>query len=605
MDDRWFTDYEPSARWPHYTRANAGEVMPSPVSPLCQKFTWDEGLIHGAAEGSCRAGLYEPEEYDPVLPEVFGFFGGHFYLNLSNIRMQGVRNPLVTVEQLDLAFFGDHPDVPPYTEHPDDAKPHLAPGIEAHTGWIMTRTDWPELLDDRASVDAARAARPDLTALDDASLLAHARATLPALVWGFNQHYMASSSSGVAPGILGAVAEAIGDPTIPMRLVAGLGDVDSAAPSHALWDMSRMVRASDELTAAFDAGPDDDLLDRLAESGRDDADAFLASWTSFITEYGSRGPNEWEISADTWETDPALALALLDRVRQQHDDQAPRLRAEKVVADREALTAEVREKLVAIPADEGGAELAGMFEAALVAANFMIYRERAKTNIIKTVHEGRMVFRELGRRHAEAGNLDDPLHVFMLTSAELDDFIADPGSFRETLARRHDDWLRLADLEPPFIIADGDVPPLSEWARKDAGEAAPAAAGDVMTGIAGSPGVVEGRARVIMDPADPGALEPGDIMIAPNTDPGWTPLFMTAGGVVVNVGGQISHAIIVSRELGLPCVASVEGATDKIPDGAIVEVDGNNGRVTVTELPGTLRVPTSFAERRNVAGGES
>ena len=584
MDDRWLTDYEPSGRWPHYTRANAGEVMPSPVSPLCQKFTWDEGIIHGAAEGSCRAGLYEPEEYDPVLPEVFGFFGGHFYLNLSNIRMQGVRNPLVTVEQLDLAFFGDHPDVPPYVEHPDDAKPHLGPQIEAHTGWIMTRTEWPELLDDRATVDAARLARPDLTALTDEELLAHARATKPGLVWGFNQHYMASSSSGVAPGILGAIAEAIGDPTIPMRLVAGLGDVDSAAPSHALWDLSRSVRASDELTAAFDAGIDG-LLDRLGGSGSADATAFLEGWNDFVLNYGSRGPNEWEISAETWETKPALALALLDSVRQQQDDQSPMLRAQKSAADREALTGEVRAKLAEIPADAGGEELAGMFEAALVASNFMVYRERAKTNIIKTVHEGRMAFRELGRRHAEAGNLADPFHIFMLVSAELDDFIADPASFTETLATRHSDWLALAELDPPFIIADGKVPPLSAWPRRGGGSVDASAAGDVLTGIAGSPGVVQGKARVILDPADPGALEPGEIMIAPNTDPGWTPLFMTAGAVVVNVGGQISHAIIVSRELGLPCVASVEGATDKIPDGAIVEVDGNNGRVTVKELP--------------------
>jgi len=145
LEDRWFTDYEPDQRWPHYTRANAGEVMPSPVSPLCQKFTWDAGIIHGAAEGSCRANIYEADEYDPVLPQVFGFFGGHFYLNLSNIRMQGVRNPAVTVEQLDLAFFGDHPDVPPYVEHPDDQKPHLTPLIEQHLGWIMTRTEWPGL----------------------------------------------------------------------------------------------------------------------------------------------------------------------------------------------------------------------------------------------------------------------------------------------------------------------------------------------------------------------------------------------------------------------------------------------------------------------------
>lgn len=580
MEDRWFTDYEPSERWPHYTRANAGEVMALPVSPLCQKFTWDDGIIHGAAEGSCRAGLYEPEEYDPVLPEVFGFFGGYFYLNMSNIRMQGVRNPLVTVEQLDLAFFGDHPDVPPYVEHPDDLKPHLGPKIEAHTGWIMTRTEWPELMDDQAEVNEFRANRPDLVTLSDAELLDRARSTLPDLVWGFNEHYMASSSSGVAPGILGVIAEALGDPTIPMRLIAGMGDVDSAAPSYAIWRMSRNVRGSDELTAAFDAGIDG-LLDRLAASGSADATTFLGDWSAFALEYGSRGPNEWEISAETWETKPELALALIDSVRHQSDDESPHNRADKVAAEREALTAETRTKLAEI----GNDELSGMFEAAMVAANFMIYRERAKTNIIKTVHEGRMVFRELGRRHADAGNIGDPFHIFMLISSELDAFVADPTSFADTLATRKADWEKLAALDPPFIIADGNVPPLPEWPRKGGGQETVSGQGDILAGVAGSPGVVQGRARIILDPSDPRALEPGDIMIAPNTDPGWTPLFMTAGGVVVNVGGQISHAIIVSRELGLPCVVSVEGATEKIPDGAIIEVDGNNGQVTVKELP--------------------
>lgn len=109
--------------------------------------------------------------------------------------------------------------------------------------------------------------------------------------------------------------------------------------------------------------------------------------------------------------------------------------------------------------------------------------------------------------------------------------------------------------------------------------------GDVLTGVAGCPGIVRGIARVILDPADPFALEPGDIMVAPLTDPAWTPLFMAAGGVVVNVGGQISHAIIVSRELGLPCVVSVTDATDRIPDGALIEVDGDVGRITVLEVP--------------------
>jgi pyruvate,water dikinase len=582
LGDRWFTDYEPDARWQHYTRANAGEVMPSPVSPLCQKFTWDDGIIHGAAEGSVRAGLYEADEYDPVLPQVFGFFGGHFYLNLSNIRMQGVRNPAVTVEQLDLAFFGDHPDVPPYVEHPLDVKDHLTPGIEAHLGWIMTRTEWPELMDDRAHVNEVRANRPDLSTLSDTELLDRARSTLPDLVWGFNQHYMASSSSGVAPGVFAAIGEAIGDTTIPMKLVSGMGDVDSAAPSYALWEMSRKIRASERLTALFDSG-----IDALSAAVNDLADQEVqeldTEFRAFIHEYGSRGPNEWEISAETWETQPTLALTMLDSVRRQDDDQAPHLRAAGLTADREALVEQVRGQLAEI----GNEELIGMFEGALVASNFMVFRERAKTNIIKTVHEGRMCFRELGRRHAEAGNLADRAHVFMLVSAELDDFVANPGSFTDTLAERYADWQLLAELEAPFIIADGNVPPLSEWDRKGASGAATASAGDVLNGVAGCPGTVRGTARIIMDPSDPMALEPGDIMIAPNTDPGWTPLFMTAGGVVVNVGGQISHAIIVSRELALPCVVSVENATEVIPDGALVEVNGDTGEVTVISVDGT------------------
>ena len=89
---------------------------------------------------------------------------------------------------------------------------------------------------------------------------------------------------------------------------------------------------------------------------------------------------------------------------------------------------------------------------------------------------------------------------------------------------------------------------------------------------------------MIVDPSDPGALGPGDILVAPLTDPAWTPLFMAAGGVVVNVGGQISHAIIVSRELGLPCVVSVTDATEKIPDGALIEVNGDTGQVTILEV---------------------
>ncbi len=106
-----------------------------------------------------------------------------------------------------------------------------------------------------------------------------------------------------------------------------------------------------------------------------------------------------------------------------------------------------------------------------------------------------------------------------------------------------------------------------------------------MKGVPGCPGVATGTARVVLDSHDPTALAPGDILVAPITDPSWTPLFVPASGVVVDVGAPLSHAIIVSRELGIPCVVSATDATKRIPDGATIEVNGDTGVVTIIEMP--------------------
>jgi pyruvate,water dikinase len=583
VSDRWITDWTPSVRWPHYTRANAGEVLPTPASPLGQQFTWENGIVLGWRDGYVRGGTTTAEEYTDLPPAACGFFGGFMYINLANVRMQGARNPALTVEQLDLAFFGDHPDTPPYVADPRDDRPDLAHYIGERMGWVMTAASFPEIDAERVQTRAMAANRPDLASLSDRELVAYARSTQPLLRKLFESHTVTSGSSGVAPGVLAAVGAAIGDPTIAMTILAGIGDVDSAEPSYALWEMSRMVRASASLTALFDAGVPG-LLGRLvtaADGGDGGAVALLDAGRAFLAEFGSRGPNEWEISSPTWGTDPEIALAALDRIRLQADAESPRARNAARAAERQAAIERVRSRLNEIANDE----LSATFEAGLVAGNQMAFRERTKTNIIRAVHEGRLAFRELGRRHAEAGNLADPAHVFMLLDGELAVFVEKPAALRDVLADRHARWQELWDLEPPFFIVDGNVPPLSSWQRKGASGATAAVPGTVLSGVAGCPGVVRGTARVILDPADPGALEPGDILVAPITDPAWTPLFMAAGGVVVNVGGQITHAIIVSRELGLPCVVSVTDATDRIPDGAVIEVDGTAGTVTVIEVP--------------------
>ena len=580
MQEKWFTDHPPSERYPHYTRANAGEVLPTPASPLGQTYGFDNAIGHGFQEASIVMGAYEEDDYRDGKPEMVTFFGGYFYINMSCVRIQAVRNPAITVDQLDLAFFGDRPDTPPYEPHPKDDKPHLQEKIDAHMQFVLTTSHWPELEEEKKRAAQIRADRPDLSSLTDDELVAHLRNLHPYIRDFTTNQMVAATSSGIPPGMLGAVAEAISDPTMPMRVLAGLGDVDSAAPSFALWELSRLVRGDGELSALFDEGIDG-LLNRLETLGSPNAQQFKDDFDNFVYEYGSRGPNEWELSAHTWETDPSIPLRTLDQVRKQPDEKNPQNGADNASKDRQQVVEEVRKKL----AEVGDDELIGVFEGALVGANQMVFRERAKTSLVRVLHESRMAIRELGKRHADSGIVDDPEHIFMLLDEELESFVVDPSSYSALLRDRYENWLSLWNLTPPFFLRDGIIPPLTEWERNTPAVESSLIEGDVLAGTAGCPGVVTGRARIVRDPTSPPDLEPGDIMVAPLTDPAWTPLFLAVDGVVVNVGGQVSHAVIVSREMGIPCVVSVADATEQIQDGATITVDGTNGNVTLIRNP--------------------
>ena len=113
LEEKWITDRIPTEKFPHYTRANAGEVLADPVTPLGWTFGWESGIVLGCRDGFVSYGVFDADEYgDP--PETFGLFGGYFYNCLTSARMMGVRMPGVTPEAIDDAYFDAHPDVPPY-----------------------------------------------------------------------------------------------------------------------------------------------------------------------------------------------------------------------------------------------------------------------------------------------------------------------------------------------------------------------------------------------------------------------------------------------------------------------------------------------------------
>ena len=576
--DRWVSDVDPSARYPLYTRGNVGEVFPDPVFP----FTYSAFMFSGAEQGwrdaFARIGAFDRDEFRPENMDILGIAGGYCYLNVSVSRLFGERAPGMSWRDIDSFLFGAQPGMPDYEEQPGDVRADLSEKVGAWMGFVLTAEELPELVADADMTRELRAARPDLSAMTTEELLDRTltlyRTHFRHL---FGQHLHTTYAAMVPVGILAAVTAAVGRPELVTALMSGVGDVDSAAPSMAMWRLSRAVRASKELTAAFDAGADG-LVDRLATSSSADAVAFGTEFDAFIYEYGSRGPNEWDVARPTWETRPALALAAVDRMRLVGDAADPTGHQKELAAERDRAVTEMRALLEAAGVDDATKQQFEMGFSA--AAAWLPGRERTKTNCIRFTQEARMPMRELGRRLVASGDFEEVEDFSFLLAEEWPAFFADPGSLKATVAERKAQWAALAACEPAFVFnGKPDFP--AGWTRRDAIVYDVLKPGDVLQGIPGCLGSAEGIARVVLDSSDPTALGPGDVLVAPATDPSWTPLFVPAAAVVVDVGAPLSHAVIVSRELGIPCVISATGATKRIPDGARVRVDGTTGLVTV------------------------
>lgn len=546
LPDRWLTDWERSGRMPFYTRANAGEVLADPASPLGWTLVFEKGLLPGWLRGLVEFGIYREGELPMERPPVAGLFGGYFYINLSHCRVVAIRMGM-TVEAFDAALLGSAAAAPPYQPHPDDPCEQCSAKVAQTIGEILAASRFPQIDADLDRVLARRRGRPDLAALSEADLVAHARSFLPELDNAFARHDYSTFGSAVGPAMLAEACAAAGEPEALLDLISGYGEVPSASPSWGLWQLSRLANASPEFAEALDG---------------------------FLADFGQRGPNEWDIRAVSWEAGPDQVLALVDSMRQIPDEDSPDARHARLEATRQAAAARIRG---ALPDDAARAS----FDVALESsARTIPLREKTKLIAVTVINEVRLAMRELGRRGAAAGYYAAPEDVMMLLESELDAYVADPARFAPVIAERLAQYLALFEIEPPFII-DADPAPLPRWPRRARPRPEPARAGEVLRGIGGSAGQYQGRVRVGMDLPAAMALEPGEILVAPLTDAAWTPLFLVAGAVVVDVGALNSHAVVVSRELGIPCVLSLPDATARLRDGMELAVDGTAGTVTV------------------------
>ena len=580
MTERYYvTDSDLSEQYTLYTRANVGEVFPDPVTPL----TSSTGLYQaelGWRDAWERMGAFTHEEFPQGTFAQLGVVGGYCYLNASLIRLFGVRAPGLSWEDMDEQFFGAMPGVPPYQQRDGDENLAKTQKIGETFQWALSHSrleDLQELTESKSATKKLRDDRPDFSKYSNEELFNQYLELLKLHRKYFSQHIFTTYMATVPVGIISGVANAVGRPDLLLPIIAGFGEVDSAEPSHAMWNMGRLVRSNDHLTTEFEKGITG-LIDRLSHSESPASSEFLKAFEYFVYEYGSRGPNEWETRSPSWETRPELALNAIDRMRLADDELAPKTQNAERATQREQAATELLSMVEADPEVHG--ELAVGIAAS---AAWLPARERTKTNNIRLIHEMRMIMRAIGERMVEMNAFDEIEDFGFVTEEEYSSLFKEPTSMLNTIRSRREEYYKLLEREAQFLF-DGQADHPDTWRRRDAVSEDVLREGEALQGMPGCTGSAEGIARVILDSNDPTSLQPGDILVAPLTDPSWTPLFVPAAAVVVDVGAPLSHAIIVSRELGIPCVVSATDATRRIPDGARINVNGDTGVITVLEV---------------------
>jgi rifampicin phosphotransferase len=296
--------------------------------------------------------------------------------------------------------------------------------------------------------------------------------------------------------------------------------------------------------------------------------AFLSAWDAFMAAYGCRAPMEMDPAAPRFHEQPERFFEQL-RVMAENTDEESRPQAiyDRAMAEREA----AYERLLRVAEGKGKRKAARFARDYATWVDLGGYRETPKYYLSSITDRFRRRVLQAARSLVNAGRLDRAEQVFDLHMDELDRALADPSLDLRALAAENTRFLnrlrRVPNL-PRIIDSRGKIlrPP-----RKAVREGE----------LAGEPistGSVRGKVRVLHRP-DEHPVHPGEILVARATDPGWTPLFVNAGGVILEVGGMLQHGALVAREYGKPCVAGIENATSILTDGQMVEVDGAAGIV--------------------------
>jgi pyruvate,water dikinase len=484
--------------------------------------------------------------------------------------------------------------VPGYVEREFDEDLGVAPAYEGdgavtrltpRSALTVARVGLTELVWARRRLKTAARLKADLEALCEARLrqLADVAADdLPELFSAITKEdYFASESTYFSQIFLNQAHQSLVrsrlgkfcDQADYLALIGGLGGlrrgaISHLAPFHELWELSRRVLADPaEARWWLDTEPG-----RIAAALQDGCAAHphLADLRAWLDRYGYHSERELDITHPSFAEDPAAAVRQLRANLELGEQASPALDADRAEAARGAALDRLRAKVSPRRYRALAAQVAQMRE-------LLWWREAFRDVSTKQYHLIRQVSLRLADQWARAGVIERPDDFWFAHVAQVWAVVEGretPAWLRARIRRNRRYFTAYRNYRGPEEIGAhvGVRPPVGRGL-----------AGQRFQGVGCQASTGRGRARVVESLDQIGRLSQGDILVTRFTDTGWTPAFARLGGVVTEYGGMLCHAAIVSREFAIPCVVALAGATRAIPDGALVEVDGAAGTVTVLE----------------------
>ncbi len=387
-------------------------------------------------------------------------------------------------------------------------------------------------------------------------------------------HLLSLLFANVFYQLLGAALEGwAGDRDHQLRaaLTAAPAENRTVAGHKAMWKLAGLAQQLPQVNDALldgDAAPSRAELQALPEGER-----FVRALDEFLVEFGHRSSASWEIFAARWSEDPAVVMAMIASYLRGGIHTDPYLNEER----HQQAFRQAREQLAAQLRHTRGQRWLPwrrlLVEQLLdLTRNYMGLRENQRFYFDHLLFRTKRVFLRIGELLCEAGDLDDPGDVSFLEVEELQRLCRgelDRADARAAIEARRRQTAADRDADHPEFLEGGAPLPSDLEHRR------------TLSGMGISPGKVTGAVRILRHPGEVRKLHRGDILVARATDPGWTPLFLTAGGLIMELGSMLSHGAVVAREYALPAVVNVANATRRLRDGQEVTVDGARGLVYI------------------------